>query len=238
MVQRSLRSRLAVNRFVGGSAALTILQAILTTAERANGQVAPPAPLAPVAAPASPIPPHGFDPKQSGDSIHQELRIDRGPFDSRRAFYGIAGSVSRLTWRRAVAGAANTGYELKIGQTITHRPRWLYLTGRNDIVLRAFDSKSFEWTLASPSVEVGLSVPLLEVGAGVSVTLFTVDVFRGDWSVQALSPRVHADATLRLGQWKVLAQAYSEYKWRWFGPDYRVQGLSIGIGWEVPPRIR
>jgi hypothetical protein len=110
----------------------------------------------------------------------------------------------------------------------------VFLTGVQRTLLRIGDSKVFSWSVFVQDLGGGIRLGPLEPEARISLSVLTVDVFRGEWSAQLLSPRVMAGLGLALGKFRLDIKAHSEYLWRWFGPDYLAHGVTLGLRLEIP----
>lgn len=204
--------------------------------ERAAG--AQPVGPAPARAPGIPevtnAPESGVAPKTSPRSFKL--------FDQRRSTPSYALEIGPI-WVRKVEdnspreNARNfergTG-EIKIGTVITTPFKRLYLAGFQSTLLRVIDSKSFSWSVFHQELIAGARIGPFEPEVRLGLGVLTADVFRAEWSAQLLTPRVSAGVGMRLGKIRVDLKAHSEYLWRWFGPDYVIRGVSLGLRLDVP----
>ncbi len=159
------------------------------------------------------------------------------PFDTRRAFIGSALAVGFFQARNTTTDHAQRGWELRLGREIELRHKHLFLLGNSFTSFRAFDSKSFSLVLIAPDVTGGVYLGPVEVGAGASLSLASVDDFDTKWSAQSLSPRAHADVGLRFGGLRFAAQIFGEEYWRWFGEDRRMRGFAFTVSLDRQPSL-
>lgn len=110
----------------------------------------------------------------------------------------------------------------------------VFLTGVQRSLLRIGGSKVFSWSVFVQDLGGGFRLGPLEPEARISLSVLTIDVFRGEWSAQLLSPRVMAGLGLAVGKFRLDIKAHSEYLWRWFGPDYLAHGVTLGLRLEIP----
>lgn len=78
---------------------------------------------------------------------------------------------------------------------------------------------------AFAGVKLGPVAPEVRVG----MTSLSLDRIDGQWSAQLFSPRVGAGVGFWVGSAAVSVIASSEHYWRWFGPDFRVYGVSVDV---------
>lgn len=124
--------------------------------------------------------------------------------------------------------------ELSLGSAMTTALGPFYITGSPRTLLRIFDSKRVSWSIFQEEFVGGLRIGPLEPEAGIGLSLMSIDVFNAEWSAQLFSPRVMAGVGLHLGKFKVDIKGHAEYLWRWFGPDYYVRGITLGIRFDAP----
>jgi hypothetical protein len=158
-------------------------------------------------------------------------------FDSRHVVQSFELDVGKIWYRNVENGREafheGTG-EILAGVAITATWKPFYLTGMQAMHLRAFDAKSFSWTLLGSHLAGGMRIGPLEPEVRIGLGLVTADVFHGEYSAQLLTPRVAAGAGIHVGQIRLDIQTHSEYLWRWFGPDYLIRGVSVGLRLDVP----
>ena len=109
-----------------------------------------------------------------------------------------------------------------------------FLVGVQRTLLRVADSKTFSWSPFVQDLGGGLRIGPLQPEVRIGLSLLTIDVFHGEWSAQLFSPRVMAGLGVALGKFRLDIKAHSEYLWRWFGPDYLVHGVTLGLRLEIP----
>lgn len=124
--------------------------------------------------------------------------------------------------------------ELRLGATVTTPWKPFYLAGSQETNLRIFGGDAAAWSILFNQISAGIVLGPFQPEVRLGLSLLTVDVFKGDWSVEALSPRVSFGTGLKLGTIRLDIHAHSEYLWRWFGPDYTIRGITFGIRLEVP----
>jgi hypothetical protein len=111
-----------------------------------------------------------------------------------------------------------------------------YIAGASRTLLRIFDSKRFSWGIFHQDLAGGLRLGPLEPEVRIGASLLSIDVMNAEWSAQLFSPRVSAGVGLHLGKIKVDIKGHAEYLWRWFGPDYFVRGITLGVRIDAPPK--
>lgn len=154
--------------------------------------------------------------------------LDLGPIWTRKTTDRAPGEELRNAER-------GTG-EISLGMAFVNQSaKGLYLVGVQRTLLRVADSKTFSWSVFHQDLGGGLRLGPVEPEVRMGLSFFTVDVFRGDWSVQSLTPRVTAGVGLSAGKFRLDIKAHSEYLWRWFGPDYLAHGVTLGLRLEAPP---
>lgn len=167
----------------------------------------------------------------------------RPTLDRSSRLFDLSSTVSALQidlgpiWYRPQA-AKLEGFERGTGElaigTVTTAP-WkpFYLAGHHKLVFRAFDSKSYHFSLGS-DMATGVALGPLELESRIGLNVINIGAFHGDWSGELLSPRVSAAAAVHVWRFRVDIQAHSEYLWRWFGNDYLVRGVTLGLRLDVP----
>lgn len=149
------------------------------------------------------------------------LQVDLGPI-----WYRPATSVGPKGFERG------TG-ELAIGTVTTSKWKPFYLAGHHKVVLRAFDSKSYAGSFSS-DFATGAYLGPIEIESRIGLNILNLSAFHGEWSADMISPRVSVGAAVHLWRFRVDIQAHSEYLWRWFGNDYLVRGVTLGIRLDLP----
>jgi hypothetical protein len=157
-------------------------------------------------------------------------------FDTRRAQFGLEVDTGPMWYRSVHDRFRELGtMEIRAGQTITTpNVKGLYLTGMQQTNFRIFGEKSFAWSVLFHTIGAGVRVGPFEPEAHFSTSILTLDVFRGNYSVELLSPRAGAHLGIHVGKIRLDFGVYSEYLWRWFGPSYLIRGLSFGLRLDVP----
>lgn len=159
-----------------------------------------------------------FDQKR----VTQSFELDIGPVWYREARRGSVADYAR-----------GTG-ELLVGVAISTTWKPFYLTGLQQTNIRAFEADSVAWSILTHQFAAGVHLGPLEPEVRVGFSLLTLDVFKGNYSIEALTPRVGVGVGMHVGKIRLDIQAHSEYLWRWFGPDYEIRGVSVGLRLDVP----
>lgn len=192
---------------------------------------------APVAGPLTSSMPNSETTPESQDKRPKESQRSVKLFDSRHVVQSFELDMGPIAYRRVgedrEAFHSGTG-EILAGVAITTSWKPFYLTGMQAMHLRAFDAKSFAWTLLGSHLAAGVRLGPIEPEARIGLGLVTVDVFHGEYSAELLTPRVAAGVGIHLGQIRLDIETHSEYLWRWFGPDYLIRGVSVGLRLDVP----
>ena len=123
--------------------------------------------------------------------------------------------------------------ELAVSTVTTALWKPFYLAGAQKLVFRAFDSKSYHASFSS-ELATGVYLGPLEIESRIGLNVLNLSAFHGDWSGDAFSPRVAVAAGLHVWRIRVDIQAHSEYLWRWFGNDYLVHGVTLGLRLDLP----
>lgn len=165
-----------------------------------------------------------FDSKSSTNSYV----LDIGPIWTRKA--------EEATPAQNREGFDRGTGEISIGSVSTSPLGPFYIAGSPRTLLRILDSKKFSWSVFHQDFLAGLRLGPIEPEVRFGASLMSIDVFNAEWSAQLLSPRVSAGIGLHLGKIKVDIKGHAEYLWRWFGPDYYVRGITLGIRLDAPRR--
>lgn len=123
--------------------------------------------------------------------------------------------------------------ELAVSTVTTSLWKPFYFAGRQKLVFRAFDSKSYHVSL-STDFATGVYYGPFELESSIGLNIVNVSAFHDQWSGDLLSPRVSAAAAVHVWRFRVDIQAHSEYLWRWFGNDYLVRGITLGLRLDLP----
>ena len=153
-------------------------------------------------------------------------QLDVGPIWTRRA--SETGVLSRRTNFEHRAPLAS---EIAIGsyyQTPGFRGPF-YMTSEQGTALLILDDKSFLWSIFMNKLGGGVRFGPFELEGKVAIHALSVDIMHAHPSIQLVSPRVEAALGLHLGRFRVDISGHTEYLWRWFGPDYYVRGINIGL---------
>lgn len=160
-------------------------------------------------------------------------------FDTSKSTPGFELHLGPLWYRPAFDGTdayqRGTG-EIILGAGLTTPYKHLYLGGFQYTHLRILDSKRVAWTIFGHEIATGAKLGIFELESRFGVGFLTVDAFRGNYSVEMLSPRVSAGAAIHPGSFRLDIQIHSEYLWRWFGEDYVFHGISLGFRLDAPRR--
>lgn len=174
------------------------------------------------------------EPSEDTKTSRQSVKL----FDSRRTIQGFELDVGPVWYRRHGIHGPDSEYdrglgELRLGAVQTTPWKPFYLAGSQQTAFTVFDSKSFKWSVINEEFSAGISLGPFQPEVRLGLALLTVDVFHGEWSGELLSPRVGVAVGLKLGKIRLDIQGYSEYLWRWFGPDYTIRGISLGVRLEA-----
>ncbi len=112
--------------------------------------------------------------------------------------------------------------------TTPYRDRF-FMVGELKTLLRIVDAKSFSWSLFHQELGGGLILGPIEPEVRIRLSILSADIFHAEPSIQLLSPGVSAGFGVHVGKIRLDIKAHSEYLWRWFGPDYLIRGVTIGI---------
>jgi hypothetical protein len=173
---------------------------------------------------------------ESVDNLPNESSRSVKLFDQKRTLQGFDTQLGPLWYREAGRTTKDferaTG-EILMGVSITTKWAPFFLTGYQQLHFRAFDSKSFAFSPLTTQMGAGLTLGPIEPEVRVGAALLTVDAFHGQYSVEALSPRVTAGVGLHIGKIRLDIATHSEYLWRWFGKDYFIRGVSLGLRLDI-----
>lgn len=125
--------------------------------------------------------------------------------------------------------------ELSIGMTFTTPYKPFFLHGRQRTLLRILDDKSFSWSLFHQDLSAGVMIGPFYPDIGIGASILSVDIFHAEPSLQFFSPRVSAGLGIKIGKIRLDARMHAEYLWRWWGPDYLVRGVTLGVGFDMAP---
>ena len=150
---------------------------------------------------------------------------------------GGGGRLGAVWFHRQGDSLSGPGVELTFGQSLVAEAGPLYLGVSQEHVLRVLDSKSVAFSFTLYTLTTGARLGPLEPFASVGVASLTLDVFHGDYSAELFAPRIAAGVAAYVTRAvRIVFAAHSEYLWRWFGPDYRLRGVAIGIEVLKPSR--
>jgi hypothetical protein len=163
-------------------------------------------------------------------------------FDMRRSILSYGVDVGPIWFRQArdrTPDQAQTGFErgggeIALGQVTTTPVRPFYIMGTQKTLFRVLSARSFSWSLFQQELGGGLILGPFEPEVRFGVSVLTADTIRGDLSAQFFSPRASVGMGLHLGRIRLDIKAHTEYLWRWFGPDYVLRGLTLGVRLDVP----
>ena len=156
---------------------------------------------------------------------HNSVRL----FDQRTAERSGELHFGLFNWNQWGAQKSDNGWEIGGGVTVLSRMRPFFLGGRAQLLVRVFGDDGLIITPFNYSAEVGASLGPLELFSQWGVSFVNFGPVKGQWSADSLSPRVAAGVALKLGVLRADAALYSEYMWRWFGPDYLIKGLAFTL---------
>jgi hypothetical protein len=159
----------------------------------------------------------------------RRFQLDIGPIYTRQIQEETP--AQRLTGFEHPAPLAS---EIGLGMAYQTPYKPFYLVGRQRTLLRILDDKSFSWSIFQQDLGGGMMLGPFEPDVQVGLSVLTADIFHGEPSIQLFSPRVSAGIGLHAGRLRVELRGHAEYLWRWFGPDYLVRGITLGIGLDQP----
>jgi len=181
-----------------------------------------------------------FDSRRSTTSY----QLDIGPIWSRQV-QDETPDQQRTNFRRCVdangspvatdcrdPGTAFAG-EISVGTAYTTPYKPFYLIGQIKTTLRIVDDKSFSWALFNQELGGGMMLGPIEPEIRIGLAPLNLDIFHAEPSISLFTPRVTVGAGIHLGKIRVDIKAHSEYLWRWFGPDYLIRGITIGLRFDV-----
>jgi hypothetical protein len=163
------------------------------------------------------------------DNSQFSWQLDIGPLWNRRV-QDTDPVIDRTNFKH---GAPLAG-EIGIGTLYTTTQGPFYLVGHQKTLFRILDDKSFSWALFHQELGGGIRLGPLEPEARLRLGIMSADIIHAQFSAQLLSPGVAAGLGLRLGQFRVDVQGSVDYLWRWFGPDYVVRSLTLGLRFDQP----
>ena len=152
------------------------------------------------------------------------FQLDIGPLWSRHTQDETPAQL-----RENVRRGAPLASEIAFGMTFITPAKPFYLFGKQRMILRILDDKSFSWSLFHQDLGGGIMIGPIEPEVGIGLSLLTADIFHAEPSIQLFTPRVQAGIGIHLGAFKVSVMGHAEYLWRWFGPDYLVRGITLGL---------
>lgn len=220
MTQR-LRSALAFFVVVVASLAWT-------SASRAQGLFEGPSSAYPTV---QDTPPSGANPRLAKgavklfDQYRSEIgnQIDIGPIWHRQVTEQTPHLQLQGMDRQPLSG------EFAIGSVQTTPLKHFTIFGARRTLLRILDDKRFSWGIFHQEIGGGLRFGPIEPEVRIGFSFLSVDIFNAEPSIQLLSPRVSAGLGVHIARFRFDVKAHSEYLWRWFGPDFLVQGVTLGL---------
>jgi hypothetical protein len=182
-------------------------------------------------------PPSGEQRRQGGNSIKlfdtyntvRSYQLDVGPIWHRQ----IQDETPELRLKGFERGAPLAG-EVAIGMAYTTPQKPFFLVGRQRTIFRIIDDKSFSWSLFHQDLGGGMTIGPFEPEATIGLSVLTADIFHAEPSIQLFTPRVAAGIGIHLGPFRLDVKGHAEYLWRWFGPDYLVRGITLGLRLDIP----
>lgn len=153
-------------------------------------------------------------------------QLDVGPIWTRRA-----SETTPLSRRSNFQHQAPLASEIAIGsyfQTPSFKGPF-FLTSEQATAFQILDGKSFLWSVFLNKLGGGIKFGPFEIEGKVALHTLTIDIMHAHPSIQILSPRVEAAVGLHIGRFRVDISGHTEYLWRWFGPDYYIRGVNIGL---------
>jgi hypothetical protein len=193
--------------------------------------------------------PHVMTREEIRESMRMQLglgassrAIPHGPdsvklFDTDNAIAGLELRFGLSAYRRAdrtPLGFTGGGYDFQILRTTSSPSGAFFLTGIQGTHLRVLDSKSFLWSVITQELATGITLGPFELESRFGFALLNIDRLSGDgWNVSMMSPKVGANAALRIWKLRWDFGIQSEYYWRWSGPDVIVHAATIGLRLEA-----
>ena len=156
-------------------------------------------------------------------------QLDIGPIWQRRVE-----DTTPITDRQNFERGAPLASEVGFGTVSTTPKRPFFLVGHVKTLLRVLDDKSFSWAIFHQELGGGLILGPFEPEVRFRLSAITADIMHAQPSFQLLSPGVGAGVGIHLGRFRVDLRANVDYLWRWFGPDYVVRGITLGIRLDLP----
>ena len=150
-------------------------------------------------------------------------------FDVCAARAGTALDVTYISARRLDRSDPRSGLELGLSSRLTWSRGAFYVTSSQATALRALNASSISLSLLQNGGHAGVRLGPLDVGAGIALSLFSVDYLEHDLSFGMFSPRALAFAGLGIGPVRLGVTAHTEYYFRWFGRDYIIRGLGVSL---------
>jgi hypothetical protein len=166
-----------------------------------------------------------FDQQRSIASL--ELTV--GPIWTRRVQ-----DETPITQRHNFERGAPLASEIAVGTVYTTPSEKgpFYLTGHLKTLLRVLDDKSFSWSIFHQELGGGIKIGPFEPEIRLRLSLLSADVIHAQPSVQLFTPGVSAGVGIHVGTIRLDIKAHSEYLWRWFGADYLIRGVSLGLRFD------
>jgi hypothetical protein len=155
--------------------------------------------------------------------------LDVGPLWNRRV-QETTPEMDRTNFRR---GAPLAG-EIGLGTVFTTPARPFYLVGHAKTLLRIIDDKSVSWALYHHELGGGLMLGPLEPEVRIRLGALTADIIHAQPSIQLLTPGASAALGLHFGNLRIEFRGNVDYLWRWFGPDYVLRSITIGLRLDMP----
>ena len=127
------------------------------------------------------------------------------------------------------------GYEIAFGTMHTTKSFKgpFFIASEQLVSFRILDDKSFSASLFEEKLGGGFSLGPLDFEAKVRVHFVTADIMHAQPSIQVMTPGAEAGVGFHLGRIRLDIKGHTEYLWRWFGPDYYIRGVTIGLRFDV-----
>lgn len=184
-------------------------------------------------------PESGLAPKESPRSVKLfdsrkstvSIQLDVGPIWARRVQ-----DETPITQRKNFERGAPLASEIGAGTVYTTPSQRgpFFLVGHVKTLFRVIDDKSFAGSIFHQELGGGLKLGPFEPEVRLRLSLLTADIFHAQPSFEMLTPGVAAGFGIHVGQIRVDVKAHTEYLWRWFGPDYSIRGITIGLRLDRP----
>lgn len=176
--------------------------------------------------------------ERPANEARQSVRL----FDGRRTGFQWELGLGPI-WVRKVEdenpaeARANSGYrlgEISFGTATVTPKKPFFIMGVQKTLVRFMGAKSFSWSVFQQDLGGGIRLGPFEPEVRIGLSLLSIDYIQSQFSAQLMSPRTSVGLGLNLGKFRLDIKAHTEYLWRWFGPDYLSQGITLGFRLDIP----